>query len=364
MSRLPTGLAAGTALLSAVLAAPAAAAPVTVDLRVEGAASTLFEAPVTTGVRAFRFTGGPRHRCDGRPPAGTATSPQITRGAVLATAERRGLTVRGQWSATYGSPSFTSIAGEDVGYDAATKRYLVEYLNGRPSSAGACGEAVAAGDEVLFAYGTGEERVLELRGGRTVKPGRTVTLRVRDAATGKPVRGALVGGARTGARGRARVLAPADRGHHLLKATKAGAIRSNAIDLCVLRCRGAAPGPGARDETAPAVTLGAPRDGARYAGARAPRLLRGRVAADPSGLRAVRLRLARRVDGRCSAYFAAAERFRRVRCGRAPAFGAGRDARWSYLLPERLAPGTYVLHAVAVDGAGNRGRARARFVVA
>jgi hypothetical protein len=233
-SRVPAGLAAGSLLLAA--AAPASAAPVRVHLRVEGASKTLFEGQVRTGVRAFRFTGGAGHRCDGTAPAGGATSPQVTRGAVLTAAERQGLRVRGSWSDQFGSPTIARIGGEDVGYDQATRRYLAEYLNGVPSQTGACGEPVRAGDEVLFAYGTGAEPVLALGGGRrTAAPGEMVTFRVRDAATGKPVRGARVLGARTGARGRVRVHAPARRGLHRLEATKAGAIRSNAVALRVRR---------------------------------------------------------------------------------------------------------------------------------
>src|SRR5215213_11258732 len=63
MHKLLSGLVAGTALLAA---APAGAAPVTVDLRIEGPSRTVFEGPVTTHVRGFRFTGDPSvHRCDG-----------------------------------------------------------------------------------------------------------------------------------------------------------------------------------------------------------------------------------------------------------------------------------------------------------
>src|ERR671939_1701979 len=49
---------AGLALVLAALLVPAsvaAAAPVTVNLRIEGPASTVFEGPVTTDVRAFQF---------------------------------------------------------------------------------------------------------------------------------------------------------------------------------------------------------------------------------------------------------------------------------------------------------------------
>jgi len=52
-------------------------------------------------------------------------------------------------------------------------------------------------------------------------------------------------------------------------------------------------------------------------------------------------------------------------CGRrgAPLVDAGDGPRWSYLLPARLAPGTYRLVVIATDDAGNRQVLRVRFVV-
>jgi hypothetical protein len=57
-------------------AGPALAAPVTVKLRIEGPATTLFEGPVTTDVRTFHFTGdATQHQCDGTTLGGSATRP-------------------------------------------------------------------------------------------------------------------------------------------------------------------------------------------------------------------------------------------------------------------------------------------------
>src|SRR5687767_8899367 len=68
----------------------AAAAPVTVDLRIEGPASTLFEGPVTTDVRPFQFTAGADvalHVCDGTAAnQGSSPTPVPTRGAAVAAA--------------------------------------------------------------------------------------------------------------------------------------------------------------------------------------------------------------------------------------------------------------------------------------
>ena len=111
----------------------------------------------------------------------------------------------------------------------------------------------------------------------------------------------------------------------------------------------------ANDKAAPATALTGLRNGAVFSRKRAPRLLRGTVAADPSGLLAVKLRLTRRVGKKCSYFSGSRETFRPMRCGRGSFFKIGDRADWSYLLPKRLGRGRYVLEAKAIDGAYNRG---------
>jgi hypothetical protein len=101
-----------------------------------------------------------------------------------------------------------------------------------------------------------------------------------------------------------------------------------------------------------------------YSRRRAPRLLRGRVASDPSGLHSVKLKLTRRVGRRCTYFSGRRERFTKMRCGHGSFFVIGDRADWSYLLPRRLGRGSYVLEVKAIDGALNRGApARVRFRV-
>jgi len=354
-----TGLAAGLTALA--LAAPAAAAPVTVDLRIEGPTRTLYEGPVTTDVRTFRFTGDPAaHQCDGTTTGGPQPAPVPTRGAVLAAAsEGTPFAIAGSWHPDFGA-SFSSIAGESVAFDPATSRYLVEYENGAPAMLGACADDARSGDDVLFAYGTGSEPLLELTGPATAQLGQRVTVRVADARSGAPVAGADVGGALTAADGTASVGPFANRGANDLKATKGGTIRSNRLQVHV--SDGAAPGgsappPGSTtgpDREAPIARIAGLREQQRFSRRRAPRELRGRVEADPSGLRAVKLSLTRRVRGRCSLFSGRRERFLPRRCGKRYAFKIGDDPSWSYLLPKRLGRGRYVLDVIAVDRAGNR----------
>ena len=372
MKKILPGLVAGLALL---VAAPAAAAPVTVDLRIEGPSRTLFEAPVTTDVRTFKFTDdSTEHRCDGTAAEnqGSSPLPVPTRGAAVAeAAERTPFSIRGQWFDSLGSPSFSEIDGENVEFDPATNHFLAEYKNAQAASLGSCGDPVQAGDDVLFAYGDGSERLLALTGPGSARPGETVSVKVADAGDGSAVGGAEVSGRVTGADGTAVVGPFSQRGNQDLKATKSGTIRSNRLRVCVSDgqdgfCATTTPAgtPGAaRDSTAPA-TLIALRDGATFSRRRAPRLLRGSVTPDPSGLRTVKLRLARRSGGRCSYFSGRRERLVGTRCGRAFWFAIGDRANWSYLLPARLPAGSYVLEAKAIDGAFNRGApARVRFRV-
>jgi hypothetical protein len=109
------GLAAGLAIAAAT---PAAAEPVTVDLRIEGPTRTIFEGPVTTDVRGFRFTDETvTHRCDGTTTGGSSPTPVPTRGAVVAAAAKRApFSFTGTWHPE-------TIDGESVEFDAATGRF-------------------------------------------------------------------------------------------------------------------------------------------------------------------------------------------------------------------------------------------------
>lgn len=384
-SRVLASAVAGVAAFSA--AATATAAPVTVDVRVEGPTTTLLEQRVTVDTRTFKFTDGAQsYTCDGTGPNGTTTTPSPTRnGALAEAAERGGVELLGSFGAF--GPSFTRINGEPVAYDAATGKYLVEYKNGIASQFGGCADPIATGDDVLFAYGDGTEPLLRLSGTATVTPGAAATLTVRDQATQQPVAGATVAGAVSGADGTVTTAPLTRRGLQTFKATKAGAIRSNAVTVCVTDghdgfCGSATPGtpaapaaatsPVLRDVVAAFGQLGTVRDDRRYAAGHGPRTLAGTVGADPAGLRDVRLRLSRTSGGTCSRYDGARERFVRTRaCGirHARTFAVGTSQAFSYLLPARLTRGRYVLDVVVRDRAGNQtqdfepGRNRAVFHV-
>ena len=387
MRRRSLGLAA---VILAVAAAPAPAAPVTVNVRIEGPTRTLFEGPVTTDVRPFQFTGDPvSHVCDGTAAnQGPSATPVPTRGAaVAAAAQQAPFTMTGSWFDSLGSPSFAQIAGESVAFDAATNRYLVEYRNGAPSMLGACAEQISTGDDVLFAYATGTEPLLKLAGPSAAPPGATVALRV-TTWDGSPVAGASVDGHASGADGSVTVGPYDARGNHDLKATKDGAIRSNRVRVCVTDGSDGACGSstaasacattgddglcGTKDKRAPRGKIASISEGRHFGKGKGPRTLSGTVAADPSGIADVRLRLTRNDHGRCQTFDGRSERFVAMkRCGakRGRWFSVGDRQQWSYLLPARLGSGRYVLDVQARDRAGNvdtllqRTRTRVVFVV-
>ena len=111
----------------------------------------------------------------------------------------------------------------------------------------------------------------------------------------------------------------------------------------------------AADTTAPTATILGIRDGQRFTRRRAPRELRGRASADPSGLWAVKIRLTRRLGGTCWYFSGSKERFLKRTCGKQHAFKVAEATDWSYLLPARLPRGRYVLDTYAIDRAFNRG---------
>src|SRR4051794_4804668 len=376
---------AGLALAVLALLVPAsvaAAAPVTVNLRIEGPTATVFEGPVTTDVRQFQFTGGADtglHECDGTAAnGGTSPTPVPTRGAAVAAAS---LAAPFSTSGTFfappiGSPSFAEVGGQSTAFDPATGAFLVEYRNGVGASIGSCGDPIANGDDVLFAYGTDTAPLLKLVGPSAAAAGTPFSVQVTDQKTGAPVAGATVGTATTDAAGNAAVTLGA--GVQRLKATKAGAIRPTALVVAVgagaQAAQGAAQGVAgiAIDRPAPRARLLSPRNGHTYRRTRfSPRLIRVAVAESGSGVRTVKLRLTRRVGDRCFSFSGKRERFIGTKCrsGAGFFFTVGDRADFSYLLPERLARGHYVLDVEAIDRSfnrdtvGDRGRNRSVFDV-
>ena len=359
--RLSTGLAAG--LLAVALQAPAAAAgtPARVHVRVEGADRTLVpRTTVTTFAGAFSKDGNPAHAC-----AGTS---------ALAALERA---TGGDWSGTY-DPTYSSWLVESVRGERHTAPananpapYWSFWLNYQVATVGLCDAELQEGDEVLLfpdCYGTlcpnPSPTPLRLSVPATARPAVPATVRVEEFAvsaswppvtTAVPAAGATVTAAgrtvTTAADGTAQLTFDA-AGPQPVQATKAGRVRSATEAICVTT--GTDGLCGTRDTQPPRAGIVGIRDGSHFTRRRAPRVLRGSVTADPSGLRAVKLRLTRQLGRRCWKYSGRRERFLPSRCGKRAWFAIGDRQDWSYLLPARLKRGRYVLDVTALDRARNR----------
>ena len=358
------------AVLVALLAcATAQAAPVTVNLRVEGSSSTIFEGPVTTDGKVIT-KGANSLACDGtsnpgNPGPGPTVFSALDDGSIAG-----GFT----WDGTVSNDIFLQNIAADVG----TWGYAQNY---RPLEIGGCQQQVAGGDEVLFAFDFfggppdyAERPLLRLRGPGKAATGQPVTLSAdtfrltpftgqpRDLLQ-EPAAGATVAGVQTDASGTTTVTF-ASPGIQRIKAERAGSIRSNSVLLCVSdtgtgdcgvpsQLGSTADRGKVTDSAAPVARISGPRNGRRYR--RGPRLLKGVVGDDPSGVREVKIALRRHARGRsCQWWSGRRERFVGTHCKKVFFFAIGSNRNWSYLLPRALPPGRYVLDVKAFDGRRNR----------
>jgi hypothetical protein len=358
------GIAALALLLMLLIATAAAAATVTV--RVEGRDATLLPATVvTTNAAAVDKDGDPTHACAGESAAGALE--QATGGRWS-----------GQWFSGLGY-SVETLLGEAHAFPDPEFWSLAR--SNVETTTGICDTTLQNGDEVLFfvarcdvgpppdyACTNPPVRPLGLLGvPRMVSKGQAFTVQVvRYDADGTPARaaGAIVAGggvsAVADASGTAR-LTLAGRGPVVLRATRDDSARSGTQTVCVEDGSGACgAGPtGGAGVLAPRPVYRAPDPAilsisrrVRFAAGKGPRELKGRVNLGSERLLSVRLRLTRKSSGRCGYFSGSTESFRRTRCGTGWSFPIGDRAQWSYLLPERLGAGRYVLEVIAKDATG------------
>jgi hypothetical protein len=339
---------AGTVAGLLALTAPAYAAP-TVTVRVEGANATLLE---RTAVTLGSGNGSP---CE----ADTA-------GAALDAA------TKGNWD----KQEFVStILGETHSF--ANSDYWAEWIDkggtGYKRGGGLCADHLSEGDEVLLLVDLSPPPTfaptvfpLDIEGLPASSVGGDVPVTVVEyrSATGNtgegertPVAGAVVTGGETpvatDADGRA-VVRLGREGVARVRATKSGRAPS-ATELVGVFPKGVAPTVSpvvaAPDRSAPTAKLLGFTDHQVFS--TGPRELKGSFS-DVSGVKSVKLRLAKRAGGKCWYFSGKMETFRRTGCGKEKYFAIGDRADWTYLLPAKLGKGRYVLDAVAIDGAGNR----------
>jgi hypothetical protein len=369
---------AGLALAMLALLVPAAvasAAPSTVTLRVEGGTTTLLpRTAVTTTTTPVIKDGDPTHSCTGTSAAGAL---QTALGAAWT----------GTWFAGLGY-TVDTVGGETPSA-ADPSNFFSFWINNHLSQLGICGTELQTADQVLFfvarcdvgpppdfACTNPPVLPLGLTAPARVGPGTPFTVNVVQFAengTPTPVAGAVVSGggtsATTDAAGNAVLSVP--RGPTALRATLANHAPSASEPVCGTdgadgAC-GTAAGAGGGvagavvDRTAPRARLLSPRSGHVYRFTRfSPRLIHIAVAESGSGVRAVKIRLTRRVGNRCFSYSGRRERFIGAKCGTGFFFTVSDRQDFTYLLPARLGRGHYVLDVEAIDRSFNRDTVRAR----
>jgi hypothetical protein len=221
-------VAALVGLLAATACAPASAAPVTVDVRVEGEDETVFEGRVLTDGHSIEQDGSGPHPCDG-----TNSGVNPTPGPTMTSALDDAVAWDGRWTDSLQDFAINRI-GPDRN-DAGANQFWGYALNWKASELGGCQQQVKAGDDVLFAYDFFSKKLLlRLSGPRRVEQRERFRVRVIDGSTGDPVRGAFVAGRRTNRRGFARV-SLVGTGLIVLKAAHSNGVRSNALPVRVTR---------------------------------------------------------------------------------------------------------------------------------
>ena len=181
-----------------VLAASASAAPIIVNLRVEGSASTLFEGPVSTegilnppGITTESSTTAEPcdFKDDGKnnsegPDAATPTA------ALYEAAKASGLAFNAEWSSEY-NDFLVNRSAVTLKVDRRNTRRgdMPSTTPPRTWVAASCG--FAPGSEVLWAYNYFNlKHLLSLSGPSSVTVGVPFTVHVVDGQTGEPISGA------------------------------------------------------------------------------------------------------------------------------------------------------------------------------
>ncbi len=297
----------------------------------------------------------------------------------------------GSWNSGFGDYEVLSIEGQGYPFEPASNKnyYWSLWLNGKESSTGVCATQLETGNQVLFfpeCFGSEcppAPNVLAVNAPTVASVDTPVTVEVvsYSGAGAGPVPAAEatvstdgVSGT-TNASGLTTLSFPRGGSYALHVTASAGGPISVPAEADVCVHNGAdgtcgTTGPSGSSSGSAGGVLGYSSSSYkgpyavvaevagliehhRYPRGHAPRLLAGRVLAH-TAVASVSLRLRRSYKNRCYAYNGASERFGSARCGEGSFFKVGTQPSFSYLLPESLPPGRYVLDVQATDIAGNR----------
>jgi hypothetical protein len=361
----------------AVVSTALASGPATVTVRVEGLSETkLASTQVTTTATPVVKDGNPEHACSGTSALGAL---ELGTGGSWS----------GPWNSGFKQYEIYSIEGETHLFEPSSSAnyYWSLWIDEKEASVGACEAELAPGDRVLFfpaCFGSACPPPLSplgIQAPASANVGEPISVTVTTYASGGEAAaapGATVAGAganaTTDAGGHA-TLTFSHSGLITLVASAPNAVRTETT-VCVHAGSDGSCGTQAPSNSAtptPSTNTGGAAsfvshytgpfalvasatgllDGHVYARGRSPRVLSGSILAH-SPVSAVSLELRRRYRGICSAYDGIGERFHRARCGSGSFFRVSSTGVFSYLLPEALRPGRYVLDVQASDVAGNR----------
>lgn len=361
------------------LVASAAAAPITVNLRVEGSTKTLYEGPISVegipnppGITTeSSLTAEPCDFKDNGSNGGYGTSAATPTDALYDAATANHLAFNAEWFSSLNDFDISRV-GEDIANAGGNEEYWGFAVNYTYSNVGGCQLQLAPGSEVLWAYNYFNlKHLLSLSGPSSVTVGVPFTVHVTDGQTGEPISGAAIGqlvsgvtntsssSPTTNATGNA-TMTLTQAGPATLKATQVESVRSNGLAVNVVpvsACACGSPAPVISPPAPPvsdAAKVGGVTNHHVYSRRSAPRLLAGVVDVPAGGtLRHVRISLQRRYRGRCFDFNGARGSFVRTRkCSSTDFFSVGDSESFSYLLPARLPKGSYVYDIEAINSAG------------
>ena len=372
--RVSLALCAAVVSLPMLVSSAHAAAPAAVNVRVEGVGQTLV-APteVTTTSAAVVRDGNLEHACSGTSALGALQ-----------------VATSGNWNGTWFSGlgySVETIAGESHQFEegAPANFFWSFWLDNKPATTGLCEAELQPGESVLLFPDCFSEsgacppapNPLGIAAPAIAQAGTPFTVTVTSYANASgapsPAAGATVSGGGVSAiadAGGHATLSLASAGVVTLQVSAPASVRTE-TSVCVHAGNdgtcgssgpsGAATGSGVlgfssasyHGPYAVVAKVAGVLDGHRYARDRAPRTLSGNVLAH-TAVATVSLELRRSYRGHCRAYNGTSERFLAARCGHGSFFKVSSSPSFSYLLPESLRPGRYVLDVQASDAAGNR----------
>ncbi|MCJ1458922.1 hypothetical protein MMC28_009298 [Mycoblastus sanguinarius] len=201
-----------------------------VNIRIEGADNTIYEAPIYSGPRNVTTASGGTHLCDGTNDGANPTPSNTCTDALDASTKLIGQTFDGTYDPEFQDFFITRIS---TSQETATEFWGL-LLNYQFTPVGGCQQEVKPGDNVLWAYNAFSFNYFLKVTPNTIaaKKGSSHTVTVTDGTTGVVIPNAIIDGVTTDADGNAILTFPND-GVFEYKATRSDSLRSNALYVAV-----------------------------------------------------------------------------------------------------------------------------------